>query len=172
MVGTEYCSIPKIYGTRRKLPWMTGSLPGQCLLLRHQEIAEQHHATPRQVVLQFLLRRFGSFAILKTSTPEAYGRKCSSQQPSVVGRGHQANIQSVSTWHTLESATYALIGICWLAVKTFPVAQTVAFSESGPVRIRNTCFVRSALRRIVRSRRSQAMLNPSIALLDIAMPKP
>jgi diketogulonate reductase-like aldo/keto reductase len=35
-----------------------------------KEIAEQHHATPRQVALQFLLRHSGSFAIPKASTSE------------------------------------------------------------------------------------------------------
>lgn len=35
-----------------------------------KEIAEEHHATPRQVALQFLLRRPGSFAIPKASTPK------------------------------------------------------------------------------------------------------
>jgi diketogulonate reductase-like aldo/keto reductase len=35
-----------------------------------QEIAELQHATPRQVALQFLLRRPGLFAIPKASTAE------------------------------------------------------------------------------------------------------
>jgi diketogulonate reductase-like aldo/keto reductase len=35
-----------------------------------KEIAELHHATPRQVALQFLMHRPGLFAIPKASTPE------------------------------------------------------------------------------------------------------
>jgi diketogulonate reductase-like aldo/keto reductase len=42
------------------------SKPGQLL----QQIAEAHHATPRQVALSFLTRKSSLFAIPKASTPD------------------------------------------------------------------------------------------------------
>ena len=35
-----------------------------------KKITQRHHASPRQVALRFLLRRFGTFTIVKASDPQ------------------------------------------------------------------------------------------------------